>query len=51
MRRCSYCGKILGDSFVAERLEATEKFCSLVCFWRYYERFKADETKRAKMVG
>ena len=49
MRRCSCCGKILGDSFVAEKLDATEKFCSLACFWRYYERFKANAKQRAKM--
>lgn len=53
IKKCSCCGKILGDAFVAERLDAPNKFCSLICFRRCYrnELLASDETERAKMVG
>lgn len=51
-KKCSCCGKILGDAFVAEKLDAPKKFCSLICFRRYYrnELLVSNETERAKMV-
>lgn len=51
MRVCNCCGKLLGDAYVAERLDAKEKFCSVVCFRRYHAYLKANAIKRAKMIG